>query len=201
MLLTRGFARQVRPLCRKKGTTMLQRWLVFSVFALCPVALQAQQANDEEYTKKIREFTTDPMFLTEMVDHLPASSTVPTPLKILGYIAGAPDRLTYAKDVHRYLRELAKASPRINVWSMGQSEENREMILVAVSDEANLAKLDRLKEVMAALADPRKTPPETAKALIAEGKPIYCLTGAMHSPETGSPDTLMELASRLSPDS
>ncbi len=59
-------------------------------------AAQAKQAADEGYTKQILEATTDKQFLTELVDHLPASPTVPTPEKILGYIAGAPDRLTYA---------------------------------------------------------------------------------------------------------
>src|SRR5262249_19738243 len=151
------------------------------------------QGNDQEYTKKIREYTTDPMFLTELVDHLPASSQVPSPQKFLGYVAGAPGRLTYAKDVHRYFRELAKASPPVKVWSMGQSEEGREMILVALSDEANLASLDHFKTITARLADPRRTAPEEARGLIAEGKAIYWLTGAMHSPETGSPEMLMEL--------
>ncbi len=175
---------------------MSRRSLALAALVLFPVMALAQ-GNDEDYTKKIREYTTDPMFLTELVDHLPASATVPTPHKVLGYIAGAPDRLTYAKDVHRYFRELAQASPRVKVWSMGQSEENREMILVAISDEANLAKLDRLKEITASLGDPRKITPATAKTLLAEGKPIYWLTGAMHSPETGSPEMLMELGYRL----
>src|SRR5438128_2828956 len=89
--------------------------------ALAPLAVLAQ-SNDEAYGKKIREYTTDPMFLTELVDHLPASSTVPSPEQVLGYVAGAPDRLTYAKDVHRYFRELAKASPRVKVLSMGTTE-------------------------------------------------------------------------------
>jgi len=79
---------------------------------LLAATLFAQQPADEAYTKKIREFTTDPMFLTELVDHLPASATVPTPEKVLGYIAGAADKLTYAKDVYRYMREVEKASPR-----------------------------------------------------------------------------------------
>jgi hypothetical protein len=175
---------------------MLPRSLAWTALVLFPVAASAQGV-DEEYTKKIREYTVDPAFLTELVDHLPASDKVPTPLKVLGYIAGAPDRLTYAKDVHRYFRELAKATPRVQVWSIGQSEEGREMLLAAVSDAANLQKLDRLKEITARLADPRQTTPEQAKELVAEGKPIYWLTGAMHSPETGSPEMLMELAYRL----
>jgi hypothetical protein len=175
---------------------MLRQLLAWTMFVAFPLAASAQGV-DEEYTKKIREYTADPSFLTELVDHLPASDKVPTTLKVLGYVAGAPDRLTYAKDVHRYFRELAKATPRVRVWSMGQSEEGREMILAAISDEGNMQKLDRLKEITSRLADPRKTTPEQAKELVAEGKPIYWFTGAMHSPETGSPEMLMELAYRL----
>jgi hypothetical protein len=48
-------------------------------------------AGDEEYTAQIRRFTTEPFFLTPLVDHLPASSTVPTPLQFNGYIAGAAE--------------------------------------------------------------------------------------------------------------
>jgi len=115
----------------------------------------------------------------------------------LGYIAGAPNKLTYVKDVHRYMRELEKASKRVEVFVMGRSEEGRETLLVAISDEANLARLDRLKQVTARLADPRKTSAEEAAGLIAEGLPFYWASGAIHSPETGSPEMLMELAYRL----
>src|SRR5688500_3795341 len=103
---------------------MPSRVLACVVLLLAP-ALAVADGQDEAYTKKIREYTTDPMFLTELVDHLPASATVPTPAKVLGYVVGTPERLTYAKDVHRYFRELAKASPRVKVWTMGTTEENR----------------------------------------------------------------------------
>ena len=175
---------------------MYHRLLLSAALALFPV-LAFGQSDDAEYTKKIREFTTDPMFLTDLIDHLPASDKVPSPKKFLGYVAGTPGVLTYAKDIHRYFRELADRSSRVKVWSMGQSEEGREMILVAISDAANIAKLERLKGITSQLGDPRKTGPKEAKALIAEGKPIYWLTGAMHSPETGSPEMLMELGYRL----
>lgn len=164
---------------------------------LSSLAPAQTQKMDDEYAKKIREFTTDPMFLTELVDHLPVSDRVPTPEKFLGYIAGAADKLTYAKDIYRYMRELEKNSPRVRVFSIGQTEENREMVVVAISSEANLARLARLKQITAALADPRKTTAAEADKLIAEGVPFYWATASIHSPETGSPEMSMELVYRL----
>src|SRR5437016_2110124 len=157
----------------------------------------AQQPNDKSYTAKIQQYTTEKFFLTELVDHLPASATVPTPEKVLGHISGAPDILTYSTDVNRYMRELAKATPRVKVFSMGKSEEGREMILVAVSDASNLQRLERYKQINALLGDPRKIGDGQADRLIKEDIPMYWATGAMHSPESGSPEMLMELAYRL----
>lgn len=166
------------------------------LFALV-LAFSLRAQLDEAYSAKIREFTTDPQFLPDLVAQLPASSTVPSPLKTLGYVAGAPNILTYAKDVHRYIREVSAKSDRIRVLTLGQTEEGREMILVLASDAANLARLDRLKEITSRLADSRQTTETEAAALIAEGVPFYWLTGAIHSPETGSPEMLMELVYRL----
>ena len=157
----------------------------------------AQQPHDTAYTEAIRNETTEPRFLTELVDHLPASATVPTPLAFHGYIAGAEGKLTYAEDVHRYMRALEAASPRVKVFSIGQSEEGRESILVAISNEETMANLDRYREITRRLSDPRGLKEDEARTLIAQGKPMYHLTGAMHSPETGSPEMLMELAYRL----
>ncbi|HYK87698.1 MAG TPA: M14 family zinc carboxypeptidase [Acidobacteriota bacterium] len=157
----------------------------------------AAQVN-EEYTVKIREYTTEKFFLTEFVDHLPASDKVPSPDKVLGYVIGTPDRLTYTKDINRYMRELEKASPRVKVFSIGLSDEGREVLAVVISDEANIARLERIKDINGRLADPRKVKDEAeAAALIAETKPIYWMSGSIHSPETGSPEMLMELAYRL----
>jgi len=153
---------------------------------------------DEGYTAKIKEYTTEKYFLTELVDHLPASDRVPSPDKVLGYVVGTPDKLTYTKDMNRYYRELEKASPRVRVLTAPEkSEEGREQLLVIVSDEANLAKIDRYKEITARLADPRRTNDAEAKQLIGEGKAFYWASGSIHSPETGSPEMLMELAYRL----
>ena len=154
---------------------------------------------DEEYTRKIKEYTTEPFFTSPLVDYLPASKTVPTPKAILGDVAGAPGRLPYAGEVYEYMRMLEKASPRVKVYSIGKTEEGREMIAVAVSSEANMAKLQQNGERLAKLADPRTLNLDDAQAekLIDGAVPIYYITGTIHSPETGAPTALMELAYRL----
>src|SRR6516165_7413505 len=58
-------------------------------------------AIDEEYTAKIKEYTTQPFFTSPLVDYLPASKTVPTPKTALGDIAGAPGKLPYAEEVYQ----------------------------------------------------------------------------------------------------
>jgi hypothetical protein len=153
---------------------------------------------DPAFAEKVKEYTTEPYFSTELVDHLPLSDTVPSPQKVLGYVVGTPNKLTYTKDLHRYYRELDQASPRVRAFTAAEkSEEGKEQLLIAVGDEASIAKLDRYKEITARLADPRKINDAEAQRLIGEGKVFYWASGSIHSPETGSPEMLMELAYRL----
>ena len=155
-------------------------------------------ANNAEYAAKVKEYTTQPYFMTEFVDHLPASDKVPSPDKVLGYTIGAPGHLTYTKDMYRYYHELEKATSRVRTFiAPEKSEEGKEQMLIAVGDEATIAKLDRYKEITAKLADPRKISDAEAEQLIGEGKALYWASGSIHSPETGSCEMLMELAYRL----
>src|SRR5512132_3319616 len=160
------------------------------------------QPIDEEYTRKIREYTTESFFLSPLVDYLPASATVPTPKAVLGDIAGAKNNLPYSKEVYTYMRMLAKASPRVRVYSIGTSEEGREMIAVAVASEQLLAKLDENKAKLAKLADPRTInfDDKVAEQIAADAAPVYYITGTIHSPEAGAPTAMMELAYRLAVD-
>src|SRR5579871_4750482 len=59
----------------------------------------APQTLDEEYTRLIKQYLQDPRITTELVDHMPASDTVPSPLKFFGRIPGTPGELTYAADI------------------------------------------------------------------------------------------------------
>jgi hypothetical protein len=165
-------------------------------------ARDPHQSVDQEYTKKIHAYTTDPSFLSPLVESLPASKTVPTPAVVLGDVAGAPNMLPYAEDVYKYFRLLAEASPRVQVFSIGKTEEGRETIAVAIADEALLKGAKENGERLAKLSDPRTIGMDDAKArpLIEASYPVYYITGTIHSTETGAPTALMEMAYRLAVD-
>jgi len=167
-----------------------------------PPARDPKQPIDEAYTAKLHKYTTAAFFTSPLVEYLPASKSVPTPEVVLGDVAGAPCILPYAEDVYKYMRLLEKASPRVKVFSIGTTEEGREMIAVAVSSESNLKNLDANTERLAKLGDPRTIKFDDAEAdkLVALSVPVYYITGTIHSPETGAPTALMELAYRLAVD-
>ena len=145
----------------------------------------------------IRAATTEARFLSPWVSYLPESSVVPSPLRFLGRIAGAPGELVNTAQAHAYCHALASASPRVRVFSIGKSEEGSEILMMAIADEAGIRDLDLLKAATAALADPRRTSPEAAEKLIETARPIYYLNAVLHSDESGSTEAMLELAYRL----
>ena len=188
--------------------------ILFSGALCCPtftVAAQTLNADysrdpnqpiDQAYTDHIHKYTTDPSFLSPLIDYLPASKTVPTPAKVLGDVSGAPDFLPYAEDVYKYFRMLEAASPRVKVFTIGHSEEGREMIAAAIADPELLAGAKQNSARLGQLSDPRTINFDDAKArdLIDHSYPVYYITGTIHSTETGAPTALMEMAYRLAVD-
>jgi hypothetical protein len=85
----------------------------------------------------------------------------------------------------------------VRVFTIGRSEEGRDIMMLAIAEESGIADLDRLKAATAALADPRGTDQAAAEKLIATARPIYYFNAALHSDETGSTEAMLELAYRL----
>jgi len=145
----------------------------------------------------IAKDTTEPRFGNRWVAYVPASATVVSPTKYLGRIVGAAGELSSTSQIYGYFRKLAETSPRVRVETIGRSEEGRDIILAVIADEAGLRDLDKLKAATAALADPRRTSPDAAEALIASARPVFYFNAALHSTELGSAEMVMELAYRL----
>ena len=144
----------------------------------------------------IAKATTDPHFNSPWVSYLPESKTVPSPLKFYGRIMGAPGEFVDSARAYAYCKALA-ASPRVRVFTIGKSEEGRDIMMLAIADEAGIRDLDRLKAATAALADPRQTDQAAAEKLIATARPIYYWNAGLHSDETGSTEATLEMAYRL----
>lgn len=155
-----------------------------------------RQADDATFAAHYREWT-GLHHGSPLVDHLPAVKGIPTPRDVLGYDIGAPKKLTYYADMLKYYRALARATPRVRVETIGRSDEGRELVVVWVSSDENMRKLEQNRSKLARLADPRGLTDAQIRQLIATTKPDYHLMGGLHSGETGPSEMLMELIYRL----
>ena len=171
--------------------------LVSFVVLAWGAATSSQQSDDPESARLVKEWTTRPEFISPLVDHLPKMPGVPTPKDVLGHYVGEPKRLTYYADILKYYNALSAASPRVKVLSIGKSNEGRELVVVFVGSEESIRNLDTYRSYLAQLADPRKITEAQAKEVIAKAKPLYHLSGGLHSGEVGPSEMLMELAYRV----
>ena len=141
------------------------RWLAVLLCACGAVSFAQDVAGPDVAEpgsiEAIAAATGDSRFLSPWVSYLPQSSSVPSPLAFCGADCGSAGRAGGNRKPHAYCRALT-ASPRVRVFTIGRSEEGREILMLAVADEAGIRDLDRLKAATAALADPRRTDPAAA---------------------------------------
>ena len=175
------------------GALMFRLVLVWmmSLASLTVVAnAQGPDIPEPGSVEAIAAATTDPHFGSPWVSYIPQSNTVPSPEKFLGRIMGAPGELLGTEKTYAYARALAAASPRVRVFTIGHSEEGREIVVLAIADEDGIHDLERLKTQRLHLADPRHTDAAAAEKLIADSRPIYYFNAALHSDETGSTEAM-----------
>jgi Zinc carboxypeptidase len=180
----------------------IRLFLAGYLFLLMPALVRTQSASSPDTpeagsSEDIEKATTEAQFLSPWVSYVPASASVPSPRAFFGRIMGAPGEFVDSAKAYSYCRTLAAASPRVRVFTIGKSEEGRDILLLAIADEKGIASLEQLKAASAALADPRKTDPAAAEKLISNSRPIYYFNAALHSDETGSTESVLELAYRL----
>ena len=86
---------------------------------------------------------------------------------------------------------------RARAADVADREEVQVVEALAIADEATIKGLEKYRDQLSALTDPRKTTEAQAQALLKTAKPIYYITSGIHSPENGGPEMLIELAYRL----
>src|ERR1700736_4673396 len=136
---------------------LMMVWVSSLAFFALPAIAESPDVPEPGSVEAVAAATTDPHFVSPWVSYIPQSNTVPSPEKFLGRIMGAPGELLGTEKTYAYARALAAASPRVRLFTIGRSEEGREILMLAIADAAGIRDLDRLKAATAALADPRRT--------------------------------------------
>jgi len=129
-----------------------------------------------------------------------ATAPLPAPEEVFGFPPGVDRRLADYGQITTYFERLAEASPRVRLLRIGQTEEGREMILSVISSEANLARLDRYRDIARQLADGRGLDDEAARALAREGRAIVWVDMGLHATEVAPAQASAEIAHALAGD-
>src|SRR3977135_2242163 len=123
--------------------------------------------------------------------------TVPTPESVLGHKPGDDFYLANYDESRDYFRKLAAASNRIKLINVGKTTRGLDWEIAIISSPANLAKLDRNKEISQRLAHGRGLDDAAAKALAREGKVFVPTDGGLHSTEVAGAQQSIALAYKL----
>jgi len=120
---------------------------------------------------------------------------VPTPRQLLGYELG--ERFTPHHMIVRYVERLAAASPRVHVDTLGRTFEGREVLLVAVTSEANQRRLAEIRADAQRLADPRGLSASELDAVRARTPTVLWLGYTIHGNEASGTEAALGLLYQL----
>jgi len=120
------------------------------------------------------------------------TTELPSPEQFFGYRMGTDRKLANWDKLLEYYRTLAKTAKNMRLVELGKSSEGRPYIALFITSPANLAKLDRLRQLNARLADPRGVSESEAQKIAAEARAVVIQSFALHSSEVAASQTAAE---------
>ncbi len=117
---------------------------------------------------------------------------VPSPAELLGSSLG--DRFTHHPKILDTLEALAEASPRVTLWTYGETYEGRPLTLVAISSADNVARLEEIRARHLRLADPRGLEADERQRLLDEVPVVTWLAYGVHGNESSSSEAALASA-------
>ena len=126
-----------------------------------------------------------------------ATPAIPAPESVFGFKPGADNKLATYDQTITYLKKLAAASGSIRVVEAGKTTQGRTMYFALISSPANLAKIDRLREIAQRLAHPQNLTDAEALALAREGRAFVHIDGGCHATEVAGAQMAPQLAYNL----
>src|SRR5450432_72709 len=126
--------------------------------------------------------------------HLAEAQTITPPEKFFGFQLGADRKMARWDKIVEYFQLMEKESGgRMKVINMGPTSEGNPFLMAIISSPANMARLDRIKQINSQISDSRGTAEAEIKKLVAEGKPIVVQSMSMHATEIGGSQMAPEL--------
>ena len=114
---------------------------------------------------------------------------VQSPEEFFGHEMGADRQLAHWDQLVEYYRHLDEASPRLRLREMGPATNGEPYVVLFVSSEENLSRLEELREINALLSDPRGASDAEVERAIADGKAVVAQSFGLHSNEVAATQT------------
>lgn len=120
---------------------------------------------------------------------------VPTPRSVLGHDIG--ERFTTHRQMLRYIERVAAATARVKVDTVARTFEGREMLLITISSEANMARLAERQADARRIGDPRSAPAAEVDAAVRRSPSIVWLAQSVHGGEASGVEAGLALFYQL----
>jgi hypothetical protein len=121
---------------------------------------------------------------------------IPTPDEVIGFPLG--EKPVRHAQVIQYFKALAEKSPRVRLMVTGETFEGRKLVVLLVSSEENIARLDQIQADLARLSDPRKMKSRgEAQTLIENTPAVAWMMYTVHGNELSGTDASLQLAYQL----
>jgi len=122
------------------------------------------------------------------------AQTIPAPKEVLGFEVGADYHLATYQQAYKYFKALEQASPMIKVHEIGKTAMGKPMIYAVITSQANMARLERYREITRKLSLVEGLTDDQARALAAEGRVVVYIDGGLHASECAPAQHNIQLA-------
>jgi hypothetical protein len=138
-----------------------------------------------------------PAFVVAVQLTLLAQGRVPTPESVFGFAPGTDYKVATYDQLVDYFKKVDAASDRVKLFEAGQTTQGRTFYYALVSSKANLARIDRYREIAWRLAHPEGLSATDAQKLAKEGKAFVHIDGGLHSNELAGPQHTAKLLATI----
>lgn len=125
---------------------------------------------------------------------LAGQSSLPAPESVLGFKVGADFTLANYEQSIGYFRKLDAASDRLTLIEIGRTSLGRPWQVALVSSPANLAGVEKYRDIAVRLASPDRLTDDQARQHARDGKAIVHIDGGLHATEVAGAQHTIQLA-------